>query len=53
MTPISNMKIITKMLKAIHASENRNATKLKAKQVVGKLKEKKLKQAIYINTLHF
>jgi len=44
-TPRSKMKIVTKMLKAIHASEDKNAAKLKAQQVVEKLKEMKLHQA--------
>lgn len=44
-TPRSKMKIVTKMLKAIHASEDKNAAKLKAQQVVEKLKEMKLYQA--------
>jgi transposase-like protein len=44
-TPRSKMKFVTKMLKAIHASEDKAAARDKAKQVAEKLKEMKLHQA--------
>jgi transposase-like protein len=44
-TPRSKMKFVTKMLKAIHASEDKAAARDKAKQVTEKLKEMKLHQA--------
>jgi transposase-like protein len=44
-TPRSKMSRVTKMLKAIHASEDKNAARIKAAQVVEKLKEMKLHQA--------
>lgn len=44
-TPRSKMKFVTKMLKAIHASEDKSAAMYKAKQVIEKLKEMKLHQA--------
>ncbi|MCK8059832.1 IS256 family transposase [Fusibacter sp. A1] len=44
-TPRSKMGHVTKMLKAIHASEDKKAARIKAAQVVEKLKEMKLHQA--------
>ncbi|MBF7097910.1 IS256 family transposase [Alkalibacter mobilis] len=44
-TPRSKMKFVTKMLKAIHASEDKSAARYKAEQVIEKLKEMKLHQA--------
>lgn len=39
------MKFVSKMLKAIHASENKSAAREKAKQVVAELRSMKLKEA--------
>lgn len=44
-TPRSKMKFVSKMLKAIHASENKSAAREKAKQVVAELRSMKLKEA--------
>lgn len=44
-TPRSKMNQVTKMLKAIHASEDKAAARVKASQVIEKLKEMKLKEA--------
>lgn len=44
-TPRSKMKLVAKMLKAIHASESKDAARAKAKLVVEKLREMKLKKA--------
>lgn len=44
-TPRSKMKLVSKMLKAIHASENKPAAREKAKQVVAELRSMKLKEA--------
>ena len=43
--PKSKVKIVAKMLKAIHAQENKNASREKAKAVVAELKAMKLKEA--------
>ena len=43
--PCSKMKLVSKMLKAIHAQENKKAAREKAKTVVAQLKEMKLKEA--------
>lgn len=44
-TPKSKVKFVAKMLKAIHASENKTAAREKAKQVADHLREMKLKDA--------
>lgn len=44
-TPRSKMKLVAKMLKAIHAQESKAAAREKAKMVVKDLKEMKLKEA--------
>jgi transposase-like protein len=44
-TPRSKMKLVSKMLKAIHASENKSAAREKAKQVAAELRSMKLKEA--------
>jgi len=44
-TPRSKMKFVSKMLKGIHASENKSAAREKAKQVVAELRSMKLKEA--------
>ncbi len=44
-TPRTKMKYVTKMLKAIHASESKTAAREKAKQVVAELRNLKLKDA--------
>ena len=43
--PRSKMKLVAKMLKAIHAQESKAASRAKAKDVVAALKEMKLKEA--------
>ena len=43
--PRSKVKIVAKMLKAIHAQESKKAAREKAKAVVAQLKEMKLKEA--------
>ena len=43
--PKSKVKIVAKMLKAIHAQESKNASREKAKAVVAELKAMKLKEA--------
>ena len=43
--PRTKVSLIAKMLKAIHAQENREASMEKAKTVIGTLKEMKLKEA--------
>ena len=43
--PRSKVKLVTKMLKAIHAQENKKAAREKARAVVAQLKEMKLKEA--------
>lgn len=43
--PRSKMKLVVKMLKAIHAQESKAAAREKAKQVVTSLREMKLKEA--------
>jgi transposase-like protein len=43
--PRSKMKLVAKMLKAIHAQESKAAAREKAKQVVADLREMKLKEA--------
>ena len=43
--PRSKMKLVAKMLKAIHAQESKAAAREKAKQVVSDLSEMKLKEA--------
>ena len=43
--PKSKVKLVAKMLKAIHAQESREAAREKVKAVVAKLKELKLKEA--------
>jgi len=43
--PRSKIKIVAKMLKAIHAQENKDAAREKAKQVIQSLQEMKLKEA--------
>ncbi len=43
--PRSKMKLVAKMLKAIHAQESKAAARVKAKQVVAALQEMKLKEA--------
>ena len=43
--PRSKMKLVAKMLKAIHAQESKAAARMKAKQVVAALQEMKLKEA--------
>lgn len=43
--PRSRMKLVAKMLKAIHAQESKAAARVKAKQVVTALQEMKLKEA--------
>lgn len=44
-TPRSKMKLVAKMLKAIHAQESKVAAREKAKQVAQDLREMKLKEA--------
>lgn len=44
-TPRSKMKLVAKMLKAIHAQENKTAAREKAKQVAKDLRDMKLKEA--------
>jgi transposase-like protein len=44
-TPRSKVKIVAKMLKAIHAQEDKKAAREKAKAVVAQLREMKLKEA--------
>jgi len=44
-TPRKHMPHVAKMLKAIHASENKQAARAKAKLVAGELREMKLKEA--------
>lgn len=44
-TPRSKMKLVAKMLKAIHSQENKAAAREKAKQVVQALREMKLNEA--------
>ncbi|MDO4733020.1 MAG: transposase, partial [Bacillota bacterium] len=43
--PRSKVKLVAKMLKAIHAQENKKAAREKAKSVAAQLKEMKLKEA--------
>jgi putative transposase len=43
--PRSKMKLVARMLKAIHALESKAAARMKAKQVVTALQEMKLKEA--------
>ena len=43
--PRSKVKVVAKMLKAIHAQESKKAAREKAKAVVAQLKEMKLKEA--------
>mgnify|MGYP000941907875 FL=1 len=43
--PKSKVKIVVKMLKAIHAQESKNASREKAKAVVAELEAMKLKEA--------
>lgn len=43
--PRSKMKLVAKMLKAIHAQESKSAAREKAKQVVSDLRDMKLKEA--------
>ena len=43
--PKSKVKIAAKMLKAVHAQENKKASREKAKTVVAELKTMKLKEA--------
>ena len=43
--PKSKVKIVAKMLKAIHAQESKNASREKAKTIVAELKAVKLKEA--------
>ena len=44
-TPRSKVKLVAKMLKAIHAQESKKAAREKAKAVVAQLREMKLKEA--------
>ena len=44
-TPRSKAKLVTKMLKAIHAQESKKAAREKAKAVVEELRSMKLKEA--------
>ena len=44
-TPCSKVKLVAKMLKAIHAQESKKAAREKAKAVVAQLREMKLKEA--------
>ena len=44
-TPKSKVKVVAKMLKAIHAQESKKASREKAKTVVAELKALKLKEA--------
>lgn len=44
-TPRNKMKLVAKMLKAIHAQENKTAARDKARQVAQDLKDMKLKEA--------
>ena len=44
-TPRSKMKLVAKMLKAIHAQESKKAAREKAKAVVEELRSMKLKEA--------
>ena len=44
-TPRSKMKLVAKMLKAIHAQESKKAARKKAKTVVEELRAMKLKEA--------
>jgi transposase-like protein len=44
-TPRSKMKLVAKMLKAIHAQESKSAAREKARQVAESLREMKLKEA--------
>jgi len=44
-TPRGKMKLVAKMLKAIHAQESKTAAREKAKQVVQALRDMKLKEA--------
>ena len=46
-TPRSKMKLVAKMLKAIHAQESKNAARQKTKQVAQALRELKLKEAAH------
>lgn len=43
--PRSKIKVVAKMLKAIHAQESKSAAQDKAKQVIKSLQEMKLKEA--------
>ncbi len=43
--PRSKVKLVAKMLKAIHAQESKKAAREKAKAVVAELKDMKLKEA--------
>ncbi len=43
--PRSKVKLVSKMLKAIHAQESKKASREKAKAVVAKLRAMKLKKA--------
>ena len=44
-TPKSKTKLVSNMLKAVHASENKSAAREKAKQVTAELRSMKLKEA--------
>lgn len=44
-TPRAKMKLVARMLKAIHAQENKEAARVKAQQVAESLREMKLKEA--------
>lgn len=44
-TPRSKVKLVAKMLKAIHAQESKKAAREKAKSVIEKLRSTKLKKA--------
>ena len=46
-TPRSKMKLVAKMLKAIHAQESKNAARQKSKQVAQALRELKLKETAH------
>ena len=51
--PKSKVKIVAKMLKAIHAQESKKASREKAKAVVSELRATKLKEAAIEETLTY
>ena len=46
-TPKNKVKLVSKMLKAIHAQESKEAAKAKAQQVVSELRNMKLREAAH------